>query len=721
MFIILIQNYLHSPYQFENQIRNIWGVRKNTKRGEWEVCFEQADNSESIHRTPAGREKPLSSFKRARRYLKATQNLLPDQSPASSSAPPNPPSPILQDEAPSHESVNPVQIDKEPTDGISLPFDFESTFANSGARLSSPSHATITNTNQISFTSTHPSLVPSDPLVTDLTPAALGLPLSCNLPFDFENVSANLEIGILSPGWTTFSNQVITGCSPISGSLDYSWRGGSMPSFNRNPILGADDQQELTTSRVTLPNEQNHCYLDLRSQGYQPKLSFSSHFIRFEEFLIAKGITFTQPGLSGSRNLSSLSGDFTSKSIAEVVLSNQPYLTRRATDVAKALDRLETFIPGQSNTVITKDQAFGYRVTRILLFSMLNSFAGLDDIPAKNMLQLLGRLNATNGPFLIALKDNPSPAARTFLDTIFRASIEAKDQHTLKQLLEHRLVDVNAGIFSITGPYKETAIERAASLQAHSLSLQGYSLIATLLHYGADINKTWWKFNRRRSPAEFYGGALAKFLRNLSYKRRDNTTGVSASITATIDITKTVDLIVKAGARVTVGDLEIAGKLFTTYDMAYRLCLAILPSDHKAFFGTAGRLSYVATAATYSDDIQASQIIGSLLDLCKTACCNECLVDFAGQVEHAAILAALRGHIKVVQLLINHVCSPTKVFCAAIRSNKKYLIDFVLSFNPDLDPSAQPLTPSNPHKCTTPLAEAVGVGNEELIKYLVRK
>ncbi|KAI1744677.1 ankyrin repeat-containing domain protein [Xylaria scruposa] len=115
---------------------------------------------------------------------------------------------------------------------------------------------------------------------------------------------------------------------------------------------------------------------------------------------------------------------------------------------------------------------------------------------------------------------------------------------------------------------------------------------------------------------------------------------------------------------------------------------------------------------------KTSQIIRNMMDLCEKACCGRCLVAFANNVEYAAIEAAKRGHLKVVQLLIDYISSPTKVFCAAIRSDKKDLIDFVLSLNPDLNPSAQYLESYISHGRTTPLAEAVKVGNEELMKYL---
>lgn len=303
------------------------------------------------------------------------------------------------------------------------------------------------------------------------------------------------------------------------------------------------------------------------------------------------------------------------------------------------------------------------------------------------------------------MKENPSPATRTFLDVIFKASIEAKDERALKQLLEHRLVDVNAPLFT-SGEDQQTPIGRAASLQA-------YSLIETLLHYGADVNKTHARIMADRSALTIFIGSFHdRVIINLT----------SGRIPVTSNITKTVDLLVKAGVRVTLDDLKEAGRLFATYEIASRLSLAILPSEHRGFFQGSRhpyRLdSHIATTAQYSDDTQASQIIRNMIDLCKADCCGKCLVSHASHVEDAALEAAKLGHLKVVRLFINHVRLSTTIFCAAIRSRNKDLIDLVLFFKPDLNP--QPRWADNGYELTSPLAEAIRVGNEELIQYLVR-
>ncbi|KAI0854589.1 ankyrin repeat-containing domain protein [Xylaria cubensis] len=701
-----------SPYQYETQLRNVWGIRKNTKRKEWADLFEQDDNAQSMQRTPAGCEKPLSSFKRAKRYLREIQGPLLAQPPMLSRAPLHPVSPQLQDTTTRSVTMNSVQIGNESSHGVNSPFEFEDIFANLGERLSSYGSATVTN--QADLNSSQPWHATSDPLTPDMTRPALGSSFNPEFHFDLETTFGNLEAITLSPGQAALSDQIGARSPPTIESLGYRWPGSGIFSPNHNHTCYENVHMALTAPQGALFNDQRHSSPGLQPQGYcsalqlSPQTSpgrqlpicnnvlFPSHFAGFEGFLRMKGVSFMRPEGAGSGNWSPLSRGFTSRFIAEVVLSKQQLLTRRAGDLEKALDRLETLIPGESTTLTTKDQAFETKFTRILLFSMLNGFAGLSDLSVEKMLNFLGRISIINRPFLAALKECSTHAAKTFVDTIFRASIEAKDEYALKRLLEHNLVDVNATVcFYQSGKY--TPIERAARLQA-------CNLIATLLHHGADVNKTWMKKDN--------GGALTELMQFTEIKAS------SASTTESSKIIKAIDLLVRAGARVTTRHLHVAF-VSNNSDVAYRLFLAILPSDHQAFF-IGDRISYISSAVRLLDDTQTSQIIRNLMHLCEAASCGRCLVAFANNVECTAIEAAALGHLKVVQLLIDYVSSPTRIFCGAIRSNRKDLIHFVLSLNPDLNPPAQYIKPIDPwgSQRTTPLAEAVKVGNEELIRYL---
>ena len=262
-------------------------------------------------------------------------------------------------------------------------------------------------------------------------------------------------------------------------------------------------------------------------------------------------------------------------------------------------------------------------------------------------------------------------------------------------------------------------MERAASLKA-------FNIINILVESGADMNKTYIQKEDRPRVR----GALSRLMGAVCTTDRRNRSWYSLPprIPTTLDITRTVNLLTKAGTRVTMENLTFAAANFISYDIACHLSLCVLPSHHQEFFQDkqSGRdmtfndeLSCpIMAIAQETDDDHAWQIIHDMIDLCKRDGCGECLSSSAQNAEWAAIEAAKRGHLRVVQLLINHVPSPTRIFSAAIRSKRTDLIDFVLSHNPNLDPPAHYLKYSETNGGTTPLAEAVRAGNKDIMNRL---
>lgn len=167
-----------------------------------------------------------------------------------------------------------------------------------------------------------------------------------------------------------------------------------------------------------------------------------SHFAGFEEYLHSRGIKFTYyNSTEPAGNGSSLSAGFTLRFFSDIVLTKEQSLMRQTSNLEYTFQKLSSLIPGESTVVITQDQAFKTKFIRILLFSLLNGFAGLNDIPIESILKLFSRLQVINQSFFMTIKDDPQYTSRTFVDNIFRAAIEAKDERVLKQLLKYQLVD----------------------------------------------------------------------------------------------------------------------------------------------------------------------------------------------------------------------------------------------------------------------------------------
>ncbi|KFA71646.1 hypothetical protein S40288_10835 [Stachybotrys chartarum IBT 40288] len=173
------------------------------------------------------------------------------------------------------------------------------------------------------------------------------------------------------------------------------------------------------------------------------------------------------------------------------------------------------------------------------------------------------------------------------------------------------------------------------------------------------------------------------------------------------------------GADVSVGYVEDPFKAFTTSDVACRLSSFIKPSEHGRFFKDA-----LETIAIHSeDDDSATQIVKNVMTAWVVSAPCQCLAADS-QSTDAVAPAARRRYVKFVKLL-NPLVNPSseddnyqeRVLAAAISSGNKELIDYLLSFGPDLDPPALYADRIiNRLVRTTPLAEALRSGDKELVK-----
>ncbi|KIM96184.1 hypothetical protein OIDMADRAFT_33566 [Oidiodendron maius Zn] len=644
-----------SRYQFEAQFRD-WRIRKNTTRKEWEMHFEESDITDpatgprSVRMTPAGCNKSLASFKRARRYVK--KRPVPEQSV------------LVQRER--------IQASPQPQDAIDDYF------------------------NKIS------------------APPAVGS------PFELQHALESLGTMPASHAGGKLNSQVATGSLSTLDPYDYTTFGDSIPELDLGQIFNRDFNAQLSVAGpLTIPLHipPNPAFLEHHSPLEVSPFSLwsnspavessmfsntlcSSRFADLEEHLRSKGFAFARRNTTElTRHGSSPSGGFGLGFFADLVLSKQQSISRKAFDLESAIRRLGNFIPGERTTVITQDREFEAKFIRILLFSLVNGFAGLNDTPIENILKFLGRLQIVSPSLLMILKDGPAHTSRTLIDNIFRAAIEAKDERILKQLLEHQLVNVNDTV-CFFDKNRYTPVERAASLEA-------YNVMTILVSYGADVNKTYIE-NKSGN-----GGALTQLILAVSGLNRYNF-GPSSAVTATPEIIETVDMLISAGAIATEKNLYHAGRAFTSYNIACRLSLCILPSDHRLFFQNES----IVQVAQYTNEDAALQIIYNMIKLCERDACGKCLK--VESTEWGAVQAAKRGYLRLVQLLIDYVPSPTRIFTAAIRSKRRRLIDYVLTRNPELDPEVQTLEGGGcTHEdYTTPLAEAVSAGNEALVNYL---
>jgi ankyrin repeat protein len=372
--------------------------------------------------------------------------------------------------------------------------------------------------------------------------------------------------------------------------------------------------------------------------------------------------------------------------------------------VHQDLATIASFIPGANSELITGDQIFETTFIRILVFSLLNGFAGLNDIPMDKILKFLGSV-VVHSVFLRILKESPRYTSRTLSDNIFRAAIEAEDVKVAKMLLDHNLVDVNETA-CIRNNHKYTAIQRAANLGAKKL-------IRMLIASGADVNKniekSSWDDGRLISML-ITAASPRDFARNLRFR---------GAVTAAPDLMETFDILLDAGAKVTVKDVMDAAEAFTTYDLTCRLSRCLSPPDHRKFFGNGnGSSSCLLLTAKFSDELSATELMIHMINLCNQDGCGKCLDEFNLETVDAVIEAAKRGYMNFVQLLIDHISREYmhRVLAAAIISTKKDLVSMVWSRGPQLDPPAFTLDNFAGSLQTTPISEAMRVGDMDLVQ-----
>ena len=170
------------------------------------------------------------------------------------------------------------------------------------------------------------------------------------------------------------------------------------------------------------------------------------------------------------------------------------------------LSSLETLLPDgklqsgydSRQSLITEDEIFQTKFNQLLVFSIANNFAGLQDVPVQCMLKYWSRAGGMVSLLLQSLQASQSHFAKALAQNLFRAAIEANDERALKRLLSIGSLDVNTTMCIVNGE-KYTPVERAAYLQE-------LGIVELLLIAKADVNKTFcFRGSRLRN-------ALGKFI-----------------------------------------------------------------------------------------------------------------------------------------------------------------------------------------------------------------
>lgn len=406
-------------------------------------------------------------------------------------------------------------------------------------------------------------------------------------------------------------------------------------------------------------------------------------FAQLEQSIVSRGIV-----LERSAGHTMFSG-FAPRVVAGFLSSKSLSMVRQASGLERSLRMLGAQIPGENSALITDDQVFETRFARLLLFSMLNGFAGLDGIPMKNVLRFLNQF-VVNKLFLDVLEQSPRYVSRTLADNIFRAAIEAKDTEVVKLLLNRRLVDVNETVcFHNTERY--TPIERASALRS-------LNLMRSLIDAGADVNKSRGSFSGGTRCGAFDALNLVDKPVSQIYQRPMSS-----------ELVEVVKLLYSAGARVDLNTM-LSHNRRKECSCPFLDLRNARPENHRDY--VQDHCSFIGLRKCFEVS-RDPRSFHYLISLCYQADCNKCLAWIVTQFAYNEKVGLIKLLFQDPHMKFNL----SDVFLAAIRSRVPALIDFILSLGPDLDP------PANNKICqtTTPIAEAVSHGNEHLIRILEAK
>lgn len=431
---------------------------------------------------------------------------------------------------------------------------------------------------------------------------------------------------------------------------------------------------------------------------------------KLEAFLGDQSMTWTSK--SNSVLKTSLSGILTLMSLSNILNKSVETTAGHVNQVKTTFQMLSDLIPSTAGAVISEQQITDTSIIKMMFLSIMNGFAGMNHLPIDSLLPCLRRLGIFKPLFQQCLLGPRSPAKRSFIDSLFKASIYAEDEEMVHMILQHNLVDVNNTTYVCEGR-RCTPVEKAASLRA-------LNIIRILANHGAGVN-----------PIDLYPihphydgnchGALELLLCTFTRPAPED---------PSLELLNTIRLLVAKGCKVRARRLNDIAKSFPTDEVLSLLSQAISLADHRKFFERQpqpfGRAEMIETA-TLPEENTSLSIMRNMIKFCQSHG-GSCFAEFADVTEEAAVEAARRGRLEVIELIIEYAKSTDLILSAAISSRNPDLVQFLLSCKPNLNPPAR----SYRHELlgdgfereidqcipTTPFAEAIRTGDSELIRLL---
>lgn len=349
---------------------------------------------------------------------------------------------------------------------------------------------------------------------------------------------------------------------------------------------------------------------------------------------------------------------------------------------------------GQSD-VVDGTGVFTDQFIQMLLFSVVNDFAGLEKTPVKLVIKFINEYEPARRKVLRHLTTRDSTIhTRALAENLLKAAITAGDARTVHDILTLQIVKpdeiVLVDYVCHEPEHRMTAIEQAAKL-GH------LDVLEQLLRFDGDVNKTY------KSPRSDYekGGLECAIGRWGEYRQAD---------------IRLVDLLLDNGATVKATLLDSAVRWGDTA-LVDRLSSKISSSEHEYFF----REGTISDAAQYLKNDAGYKFVQHMMNTCQTVHDSACFVPEGDALGHAICQAARRNNRDLVELLLPHASQEGLdwALTAAARFGSHSLVQLLIAHGASVN--GQPVILDSGERCTTPLAEAIRKNDDELLEILVKQ
>ncbi|KLU92367.1 hypothetical protein MAPG_11313 [Magnaporthiopsis poae ATCC 64411] len=383
-------------------------------------------------------------------------------------------------------------------------------------------------------------------------------------------------------------------------------------------------------------------------------------------------------------------------------------------EVEVLLDRLLAVLPRRETERImnlsTETTGSELLVREMLLHSIVNNFAGLQDLPLKGILSILRNDSQMIPELSKRLRGCSQALAKTIADNLFRVAVEARDARTTELIFtavsgQPYAIDLD-GFICRQGGDNYSPLELAAKHY-------DIDLVSVLVRLGADVNKS------RNPGIDSYVGPLghAVTVRNWGLLGRPPEVMSNQY--------QVVMILLEHGAKVY--------RLYLSHGIDFAdllIPIALMERYHKHYKVNWLRIDWQRLG--WQSDHERTVLFRRLLALCAKFGCSKCTREF----RLALASAALCGHLELCKTLIQHGVTVTSLAYAwAVRGGHPDIVDLIrergidtaLPLHEHLELPSGLYSLSQPRHMTrtyqentTPFAEAIRCRDIQLAKMLER-